>query len=273
MLSFYKTIFNSKITRLTEASPFNMGVARWILYPLGIFSYFLLFTDQWSWFNFWLAQISGFIIGVFGNTIALHRLAAHRSFKPYRIVEPILYWLSIYCLIGSTIVWSMIHRQHHRYTDQREDPHSPNQQSLWKTLLVVTDDQEYPAVLAKELKVNPLHIFIHKYYFAIVLLTLFVLYLINPFYPLWIVIIPAFTINILSGLQNTLAHRWGYRNYDTPDNSRNNWLLAILTYGAESWHNNHHADPTRYYHGHRWWEFDVAGFFCWILKTNDKKDH
>ena len=41
---------------------------------------------------------------------------------------------------------------------------------------------------------------------------------------------------------NSVTHLWGYRNYDTDENSRNNWLVALVTNG-EGWHNNHHADP------------------------------
>jgi stearoyl-CoA desaturase (delta-9 desaturase) len=50
---------------------------------------------------------------------------------------------------------------------------------------------------------------------------------------------------------------WGYRNYETADNSRNNALIAFISNG-EGWHNNHHADPHSARHGHKWWEVDVA---------------
>jgi stearoyl-CoA desaturase (delta-9 desaturase) len=56
---------------------------------------------------------------------------------------------------------------------------------------------------------------------------------------------------------NSASHMWGYRNYVTTDDSRNNWWVALLTYG-EGWHNNHHAYPRMAPHGHRWWEVDVT---------------
>jgi stearoyl-CoA desaturase (delta-9 desaturase) len=56
-------------------------------------------------------------------------------------------------------------------------------------------------------------------------------------------------------LVNSWAHMWGYRNYETTDDSRNNWLVAILAFG-EGWHNNHHAYPRMANHRHKWWEFD-----------------
>src|SRR5262249_53243208 len=56
---------------------------------------------------------------------------------------------------------------------------------------------------------------------------------------------------------NSVSHMWGYRTHDTPDDSRNNWLVALLA-GGEGWHNNHHADPVSPRHGHAWWELDPA---------------
>jgi stearoyl-CoA desaturase (delta-9 desaturase) len=58
-------------------------------------------------------------------------------------------------------------------------------------------------------------------------------------------------------LVNSASHMWGYRNYETTDDSRNNWWVALLTYG-EGWHNNHHAYPRMALHGHRWWELDLT---------------
>jgi stearoyl-CoA desaturase (delta-9 desaturase) len=55
---------------------------------------------------------------------------------------------------------------------------------------------------------------------------------------------------------NSITHLWGYRNYDTNDNSKNNIFVGIFASG-EGWHNNHHADPNAAMHGHRWWELDL----------------
>jgi stearoyl-CoA desaturase (delta-9 desaturase) len=56
---------------------------------------------------------------------------------------------------------------------------------------------------------------------------------------------------------NSVTHLWGYRTFDTLENSRNNWLIGLLSNG-EGWHNNHHAQPRAAAHGHRWWEVDVT---------------
>jgi stearoyl-CoA desaturase (delta-9 desaturase) len=59
---------------------------------------------------------------------------------------------------------------------------------------------------------------------------------------------------------------WGYRNYETTDDSRNNWWVALITYG-EGWHNNHHKYPRMAQHGHhRWWEIDVTYLTIWLMQ-------
>ena len=57
---------------------------------------------------------------------------------------------------------------------------------------------------------------------------------------------------------------WGYQNYESGDNSRNTWWVALLSFG-EGWHNNHHADQTSAAHGHRWFEFDITHLFIRTL--------
>jgi stearoyl-CoA desaturase (delta-9 desaturase) len=68
----------------------------------------------------------------------------------------------------------------------------------------------------------------------------------------------------ITWLGNSLPHRWGYRNYQTDDNSHNNVLVAIITNG-EGWHNNHHADPSSASNQHRWWELDLTYGFLRLL--------
>jgi len=55
------------------------------------------------------------------------------------------------------------------------------------------------------------------------------------------------------------------RRFATRDASRNNWWVALLTFG-EGWHNNHHAHPTSARHGLAWYEFDLSWVQIKILK-------
>jgi stearoyl-CoA desaturase (delta-9 desaturase) len=65
---------------------------------------------------------------------------------------------------------------------------------------------------------------------------------------------------------NSLAHRFGTRRYDTPDHSRNNPWLALITFG-EGWHNNHHFYPGATRQGFRWWELDLTWYGLLLLRA------
>jgi stearoyl-CoA desaturase (delta-9 desaturase) len=64
---------------------------------------------------------------------------------------------------------------------------------------------------------------------------------------------------------NSLSHMFGYQNYATGEESRNNWLVALLSVG-EGWHNNHHEDPSAASVQHRWWEFDLSYYEIKLLE-------
>ncbi|MFM9011396.1 MAG: fatty acid desaturase, partial [Planctomycetota bacterium] len=64
-------------------------------------------------------------------------------------------------------------------------------------------------------------------------------------------------------LVNSATHMWGYRNYETTDDSRNLWWVGLLGFG-EGWHNNHHAYQRMAAHGHRWWELDPT---YWVIRV------
>ncbi len=66
-------------------------------------------------------------------------------------------------------------------------------------------------------------------------------------------------------LVNSATHLWGKRRFETKDDSRNNWWVALLT-GGEGWHNNHHAHPVSARHGLAWYEFDINYYGIWFLE-------
>jgi stearoyl-CoA desaturase (delta-9 desaturase) len=66
-------------------------------------------------------------------------------------------------------------------------------------------------------------------------------------------------------LVNSATHMWGSRRFATSDDSRNNWWVALITFG-EGWHNNHHAYPASARHGLAWYEFDLSWIEIKLLK-------
>ena len=82
----------------------------------------------------------------------------------------------------------------------------------------------------------------------------------------WGVVLRTVCVWHVSWSVNSLTHLYGYRSYETGENSRNNWLVALLASG-EGWHNNHHQDPASASNSHRWWEFDaIYLFICGLEK-------
>ena len=67
-------------------------------------------------------------------------------------------------------------------------------------------------------------------------------------------------------LVNSLTHIFGTRRFETGDDSRNSFFLAVLTFG-EGWHNNHHAHPTSARHGLAWYEFDISWITLKLMKA------
>jgi len=81
----------------------------------------------------------------------------------------------------------------------------------------------------------------------------------------WGVIVRTVVVWHITWSVNSITHLFGYRNYETGENSRNNWLVALLTVG-EGWHNNHHEDPASASVQHRWWEIDITYYEIKLLE-------
>jgi stearoyl-CoA desaturase (delta-9 desaturase) len=81
----------------------------------------------------------------------------------------------------------------------------------------------------------------------------------------WGFCIPTVILFNVTATINSLDHMIGSKRYDTGDQSRNNWVLAILSMG-EGWHNNHHHYPIAARNGFFWWEIDMTYYILLLLK-------
>ena len=243
-----------------------------------------------SWFGVVLAVLGCYLFGGIGMNVGYHRLLTHRGFSCPQWVERTLAILGACCMEESPTVWVAWHRQHHHFADEDQDPHSPLASFFWGHigwLMIKSDDGGLGTLKARyapDLVKDPFYDWLERSdnWIKVALAS-------------WIAFFAAgFTATILAGgstsnaIQfgaslviwggavrtvvvwhttwsvNSVAHLWGYRNYDTPDNSRNNFVVGILA-GGEGWHNNHHAAPTSARHGHKWWEFDLAWLTIRVL--------
>jgi stearoyl-CoA desaturase (delta-9 desaturase) len=82
---------------------------------------------------------------------------------------------------------------------------------------------------------------------------------------LWGGLVRVFVTHHLTWSVNSICHQFGRRSFETPDQSRNEWVVGLFGLG-EGWHNNHHAFPESPFHGLRWYEIDLSGYLIRLLE-------
>lgn len=232
-----------------------------------------------SWFAFWVA-LGLYALRMFAITAFYHRYFSHRAFKTSRIVQ------FVFAVIGASAVqrgplwWAAHHRNHHRHADTPADVHSPVQHGFLRSHMgwfmtrsgFRTDWSKIPD-LAKYPELRLLDRFDLLVPVALAVGLFFWGRWLGAAHPelgtdgpqllVWGFFISTIVLFHVTVTINSLAHRFGSRRFETRDNSRNNWMLALLTFG-EGWHNNHHFFPGSARQGFRWWEVDLTFY---LLRT------
>jgi len=244
-----------------EAHPIKWNTLFWIgLLHVGALAAPWTFT----WAGFWTCLVLHWVTGGLGICLGFHRLLTHRSFVVPKPVEYLLTFFGTLACQGGVIAWVATHRLHHRYSDTEGDPHSPMAGFFWAhagwclTHDKVRDSDEACYSYAMDLAKDPVHRFLHQTH-GYLSIGLGVLFWAIGGWPLvvWGLFLRTVLVYHTTWLVNSAAHLWGYRSYETEEQSHNLWWVALVSYG-EGWHNNHHAFPTSARHGLRWWEIDVT---------------
>ena len=208
-----------------------------------------------------------FITGCLGTTVTFHRYLSHKSYKTRPVFVKLGTLFATLGGVGSSIGWVSVHRQHHRFSDLEQDPHSPKYgflRSFYGSVLAEVNVRYVTDLLRDNYQVK-----MHEHYWKINMLYAALLLALGGVHT-WMVwhVFPSFVLWTTMGAVNTISHMWGYKNYpNTRDDSRNNWLAAILAWG-EGWHNNHHGDAGNWSFQRKWWEFDVSKQVIKLIKTN-----
>ncbi len=224
--------------------------------------------------------LAAFWIRMFAITAFYHRYFAHGSFKTNRV------WQFVFAVMGASAAqrgplwWAAHHRNHHKHSDTEKDLHSParkgfihshvgwflSEQGFKTDYSVIKDLARFP-----ELR------FLNRFDILVPAIFATLLFFMGEFIAFywpesgtsgWQIFIWGFfvsTVLLFHGTFtiNSLGHVWGNRRFDTKDDSRNNFWLALLTLG-EGWHNNHHRFAVSARQGFYWWEIDIS--YC-ILKV------
>ncbi len=230
-----------------------------------------LFMFQWqavatAALLYWLAIGCGIGMGY-------HRLLTHRSYDVPKLIEYFFAICGTLTLEGGPISWVATHRIHHQHSDQERDPHSPREGGWWAHVgWIITGKANHNKTTrmsryAPDLAKDPFYVWLNNYHYVpLVALGLILLAVGGLPMMLWGVCVRVVVGLHATWLVNSAAHMWGSRRFATSDDSRNNWWVALLTFG-EGWHNNHHAYPTSARHGLRWYEFDLTWIQIWLLQV------
>jgi sn-1 stearoyl-lipid 9-desaturase len=177
--------------------------------------------------------------------------------------------------LDGPITWCGMHRLHHAHTDEDSDPHSPKQSFLWGHCgWFFYSSPIAPRNVCGDLNRDEAMIAIERYAYAIALGAAVLVLLsgaavggfsLGMSWLLWGVCLRAILVFHSAGLVNSVCHRWGYRRFDTPDDSRNSWWVALLSLG-EGWHNNHHKYQRCAAHGFSAGEFDITYRVICVLR-------
>ena len=221
-----------------------------------------------------------------------HRYFSHKTFRTSRALQFAFAVLGTMAVQRGPLWWAAHHRHHHAHADEQNDSHSPAQHGFWWSHVgwfMNRSNFRTRSELIRDLMRYPELRFLDRFDIvppiALAALLFFGGNALAQAYPqldtsgaqllIWGFFISTVLLHHVTFTVNSLAHRFGRRRYATSDDSRNNWWIALLTFG-EGWHNNHHHFPGSVRQGFYWWEIDLTYYLLramaacgliWDLKT------
>lgn len=244
---------------------------------------FLIATHQIHMATLGLALVWMVAIGL-AITAGYHRLFSHHTYQAHPIVRVFFLLFGAAAFQGSALEWCTDHRNHHRYSETEKDPYNINK-GFWYAhigwlFLLDPSTRDYSNV--EDLAADPWILGQHRYFFMIAIGFGFILP--TAIAALWgdwlgglllagvlrLVLNHHFTFCI-----NSVCHLLGKRRYSLEQTGRDNWIMALFTYG-EGFHNFHHQFPLDYRNGIRYYDYDPTKWLIWALSrvglaTNLKK--
>ena len=214
----------------------------------------------------WISMFVLLGVSSLGITAGYHRLWAHRAYEATLPLKIILMIMGTFAVQNSILFWGSGHRTHHRHVDDVEkDPYSINNGFWFAHMGWMLRD--YPAAEpnfknAPDLLNDKLVMFQHKYYVPMVIAVH-----VGILVPIGWAVGDMWGVLLLGGLMrlilshhvtffiNSLCHMWGSRPYTDENTARDNFWLAIATWG-EGYHNYHHIFQYDYRNGVKWWQYD-----------------
>jgi sn-1 stearoyl-lipid 9-desaturase len=222
-----------------------------------------------TWQAVGVALLLHWITGGLGITLGWHRLLSHRSFQTPKWLEYFLAFCGTLALQGGIIWWVGLHRHHHLHSDEDVDHHDSKKGFLWSHVrwmcFEIPAESDIPR-FTRDIADDPFYQFLNTYFFPLQVVLGVILYAIGGWpFVFWGVFARLVIVYHCTWLVNSATHKYGYRTFETTDNSTNCWWVALTTYG-EGWHNNHHAYQYSARHGMKWWEIDITWMTIQLLQ-------
>ncbi len=241
----------------------------------------ILLTSLYIWNHGWSWGLTGLLIGSFtiSNlliTVGYHRLFAHRAFEAPSWVRFTLVMLGAGCFQGTCLQWSTDHRRHHRVVDSDEDPYTIGKGFFFAHIgwMLMKDQHPESKRYVPDLANDRWIKMQHDYYLPIAIFSGWIL----PGLVAWAcglgfwpgVLVGGLLRIVLSEhstfLINSAAHTFGGQPYTDKNSARDNWFMAILTFG-EGYHNYHHFFQADYRNGVRWYQWDPTKWAIWTMSA------
>ncbi len=249
-----------------------------ILMHIGCLAVFLV---GFSWFALWTC-VAMYLFHMFAITAFYHRYFSHRAFRTSRWFQFLMALAATSSAQRGPLWWAAHHRLHHKHSDTHADLHSPRLRGLLMSHVgwfMTKGAYQTPERYARDWSRFPELKFINAYDWLAPVSIAFLLYgvgeLLRYVAPSlgttgWQLFVWGFVVSTVVTYHatytiNSLAHRYGAQVYDTGDDSRNSFVLALITLG-EGWHNNHHYYPAAARQGFRWWEIDPTYYGLRVME-------
>jgi stearoyl-CoA desaturase (delta-9 desaturase) len=208
-----------------------------------------------------------FALRMFAITAFYHRYFSHRAFRTSRAAQFVFALLGASALQRGPLWWASHHRHHHAHADQPDDAHSARRHGFaWSHAGWFLAPAHFRTRLERvhDLARFPELRWLDRFDIVVALGLAALLLAIDLQTFVWGFCVSTVALYHATFTINSLAHRFGGRRYATADDSRNNFWLALITFG-EGWHNNHHYYPRAARQGFYWWEIDLTWYGLRLL--------
>lgn len=227
----------------------------------------------------WIA-VGLYFFRMFAITGFFHRYFSHKSYSTSRFFQFVMAVWGALAVQRGALWWAYTHRHHHQHSDEPEDKHSPVIDGFWWSHIGwITSKKNFPTDYSKipDLAKCPELVFLNRFDTLVPALFAASLYGLGAFLEsqgyatsgaqllVWGFFISTTVLFHGTSCINSLAHVFGSKRFKTTeDESRNSFLLTLITLG-EGWHNNHHRYQATTKQGFYWWEFDPTYYLLKIM--------